>query len=209
MDVYEAIATLRSMRRLKPDPVPDALVKRVLDAAIHAASGGNMQNWAFVVVRDAEKKRRIAEWYSDGLRRLMASGYGQRPDLSPEQAAAAERTRRSAQYLADHMAEAPVLIFCCLMLPPGASGDVRTGSSIYPAVQNLMLAARAEGLGTTLTTLYSFHDDEVKDLLGIPRNVVTAAMIPMGWPMGRFGEGPRKPLREVTYIDSWGNSPAW
>ena len=215
MDVTEAITTLRSMRRLKPDPVSDELVRKVLEAAIHAASGGNQQAWAFVVVRDAEKKRKIAEWYRDGLRLLFESGYGEPrpgdPAPTPEQEAAGERTRRSAQHLADHMAEAPVLIFACLVGDPSGETrhDARSGSSIYPAVQNLMLAARAEGLGTTLTTIHAFHDDELKELLGIPSHVLTAAMIPMGWPMGRFGAGPRRPVREVTHIDEWGHPPNW
>ena len=215
MDVYEAITDLRAMRRLKPDPVPEELIRKVLGAAIRAASGGNQQRWAFLVVRDLEKKRRIAAWYQDGLARLLASRYGQpragEPPLTPEQTAAIQRTRSSAQHLADHMAEAPVLIFACLVGDPNAPGaqNLRGGSSIYPAVQNLMLAACAEGLGTTLTTIHAYHDDEVKELLGIPPHVITAAMIPMGWPLGRFGPGPRKPLRDVTYLEKWGNHPDW
>ena len=214
MDVYEAITNLRSMRRLKPDHVPDELVRKVLEAAIRAASGGNQQNWSFLLVRDSEKKKRIGTWYKDGLARLFASGYGQpkpgEPPFAPAEAAAKERTKRSAQHLADNFAEVPVLIFACLVTDPvGGAPNVRSGASIYPAVQNLMLAASAEGLGTTLTTVHAHHDNEIKEYLNIPANVVTAALVTMGWPTGTFGPGPRRPLAEVTYVDSWGNRPDW
>ena len=213
MDLYQAIGNLRSMRRLKPDPVPDELLQKVLGAAIRASSGGNQQTWAFVVVKDPQKKQRIAGWYQDGLERLFASGYGEPrpgdPEPTPQQTAASERTRSSARHLAEHMGEVPVMIFACLTGVPEGAHNARSGASIYPAVQNLMLAACAEGLGTTLTTLHAHHDEELKELLGIPKHVLTAAMIPMGWPTGKFGPGPRKPLEEVTYAETWGRRPDW
>jgi nitroreductase len=197
MDLFEAIYTLRAMRRLKPDPVPDEDVWKVLDAAIRAPSGGNRQPWRFVVVRDPEKKRKIGEWYLDGWNKM----YGPVRDAAPAGSAGA-RTFRSADYLANHIADAPCLIFPCVD-SSGVASVSGTGANIFPAVQNLMLAARALGLGTTLTTLHRTHDAEVKELLGIPEKYDAVAMIPLGWPLGRFGSGPRRPVEEVTFWDSW------
>jgi nitroreductase len=197
MEILEAIYTLRAMRRLKTDPVPDELVWKVLDAAIRAPSGGNLQPWRFVVVTDAAKKKKIGEWYLDGWNKM----YGPRRDV-PITDPAAARTFKSADHLANHIAEAPVLIFATVMSNMASVSGA--GPNIFPAVQNLMLAARALGLGTTLTTLHKHHDADVKELLGIPDGVETMALIPMGWPKGNFGTGPRRPVEEVTHWDSWG-----
>jgi len=197
MEIFEAIYTLRAMRRLKPDPVPEELVWKVLEAATRAPSGGNLQPWGFVVVTDPAKKKKIGEWYLDGWNK----SYG------PARAAmlanpAAARTFRSADHLANHIADVPVLIFATVLTSMASASGA--GPNIYPAVQNLMLAARALGLGTTLTTLHRTHEAEVRELLGIPEGVETMAMIPLGWPKGKFGAGPRKPVEEVTHWDSWG-----
>ena len=197
MDIFEAIYTLRAMRRLKTDPVPEELVWKVLDAAIRAPSGGNLQPWRFVVVTDAAKKAKIGEWYLDGWNKM----YGPRRDV-PITDPAAARTFKSADHLANHIAEAPVLIFATVMSNMASVSGA--GPNIFPAVQNLMLAARALGLGTTLTTLHKHHDADVKELLGIPDGVETMALIPMGWPKGKFGSGPRRPVEEVTHWDAWG-----
>lgn len=203
-DIFEVIGTQRAMRRLKPDPVPEEYIKKILWAATRAPSGGNRQNWRWLVVTDPEKKKQIQQWYKEGWDNLVASGYGNRPDLPPDEAASNERVMRSAQYLADHLHEVPVLIFACALLGPGQH-DLTAGSSIYPAVQNLMLAARALGLGTALTTLHRIRQDDVRRLLGIPETVETAALIPVGWPKGKFGAGFRKPVEDVTYWEHWGN----
>ena len=198
MDLFEAINTQRAMRRLKPDPVPDDLIWKVLEAAIRAPSGGNRQPWNFLVVRDPEKKRKIAEWYLDSWNK----SYGlikQAAMASPETA----KTYASAEYLANHLAEVPVLIIATVN-NAGVAPVSPPGASIYPAVQNLMLAARALRLGTCLTTLHRTHEAEVKQLLGIPENVETMALIPLGWPKGKFGAGPRLPVDKVTYWDGWG-----
>jgi nitroreductase len=198
MDIFEAIYTLRAMRRLKTDPVSDGLVWKVLDAAIRAPSGGNLQPWRFVVVTDAAKKKKIGEWYLDGWNKM----YGPRRDV-PITDPAAARTFKSADHLANHIAEAPVMIFATVMSNMASVSGA--GPNIFPAVQNLMLAARALGLGTTLTTLHKHHDADVKELLGIPDGVETMALIPMGWPKGNFGTGPRRPVEEVTHWDAWGS----
>ena len=197
MDVFEVINTTRAMRRLKPDDVPDELVWKVLAAAIRAPSGGNRQPWAFMVIRDEETKKKIGAWYLEAWN----ATYGQAKDTVTADAQGA-RMFGSADHLANHLAEVPVLILA--MVRSGAVGTSPSGSYIYPAVQNLMLAARALGLGTTLTTLHRAHEADVKALLGIPDEIETMALIPMGWPEGKFGMGPRKPVEEVTYWESWG-----
>jgi nitroreductase len=111
----------------------------------------------------------------------------------------------SARHLSEHMAEAPVLVLACIALD-GARPTVTTGASVYPAAQNLMLAARALGIGSCITTIHKFRDEQVKQLLGIPADVETAALIPLGYPLGKFGRPPRRPVGEVAFADSWGQS---
>jgi nitroreductase len=200
MDIFEAINTQRAMRRLKPDPVPDDLIWKLLDAAVRAPSGANRQPWNFIVIRDAETKAKIAEHYLDGWNTAYEP-FKQAAMASPEMA----KTYASAEHLANHLAEVPVLIIAAVNLsmvapvsPPGAS--------IYPAVQNLMLAARALGLGTTLTTLHRAHEAEVKQFLGIPDGVETMALIPVGWPRGKFGSGSRIPTERVVFWEKWGQA---
>ena len=197
MDFFDVIRTQRAMRRLKPDPVSDEDLWTILDAAIHAPSGGNTQAWNFLVIRDEEAKKKIGAWYLEGWNRA----YGPRREamLADEKMS---RLFRSADYLANHLAEVPVLI---LATQRGAGQDLSYGASIYPAVQNLMLAARALGLGTTLTTLHRFHEKDVKRLLGIPDDVNTMALIPVGHPRGKFGEPKRVPVDKVTYWERWGD----
>lgn len=199
MDLFEALHTTRAVRRFKPDPVPDELITKVLDAAIRAPSGANRQPWSFLVVKDAGLRRQIAEYY---LRAFLDS-YG-----APERAATLDKNvYRSARYLAEHMAEAPVFIIPCIATPGGRS-SFGTGSSIYPAVQNLMVAARGLGLGTTLTSLHKRYEAQVKAILGIPDGVETAALIPLGYPAEGVTFGPvrRRPVSEVTYLDWWGSA---
>jgi len=198
MDFFEVVTTQRAMRRLKPDDVPDELLWKILDAAVMAPSGGNVQPWNFLVVRDRATKEKIGEWYLDAWERTYGparAAMTSNPDMA--------RTYRSADYLARHVADAPVLIFAMIRKNMPDAGAT-LGASIYPAVQNLMLAARALGLGTTLTTLHKLHEREVKELLGIPENVETMAMIPVGWPRGKFGTPPRMPADKVTYWERWG-----
>jgi nitroreductase len=201
MDFFEAAHTQRAMRRLKPDPVSDEDLWKILQTATMAPSGGNRQGWNFVVVRDAEKKRKIGEWYLDAWNKSYTPARdAMRAD--PQM----KRTFDSADHLANHIADVPVLIFATLRKEP-FPGTI-SGASIYPAVQNLMLAARAIGLGTTLTTLHKLHEAEVKQLLGIPDDYETAAMIPVGWPRGKFATPSRLPPEKVVYWDSWGERKA-
>jgi nitroreductase len=206
MDILEAIYTTRAMRRLKPDPIPDTVLRAILDAAIRAPSGGNSQGWNFVVVRDAGLRARLAAiWRAVAEEQLFAPGTPYVRLLESADPAVAGQTRRmldSVRYLAEHMEDAPAIVIACIRTD-GRSTGITTGSSIYPAVQNLMLAARAFGVGTTLTTIHRQRQDEVRALLGIPADVETAALIPLGYPMGRWGVAKRRPLDKVAYGDRW------
>ena len=200
-DLFEILRSTRSMRRLKPDPVPDSLLHQVLEAATYAASGGNMQNWRFLVIRDPAIKEAAAAWYRKGWHETVAPRYrsgGPAPGSTPEQFA---RMLAAAEHLADHLHEAPVWIVPCLSGPRGS------GASIYPAVQNILLAARALGLGSTLTTLYLLHEKEAEAAMGIPADFHSYAILPLGFPLGKFGPVRRAPLSEVVYADRWGE--AW
>ena len=196
-DLFEAIHSQRAIRHFKPDPVPEELIRQVLDAAIRAPSGANRQPWAFIVITDPGLKRQIAAFY----KRSWDQAYGGHTSSG----ALSTQVRLSAAHLADHMVEVPVLIMACIDRGGGAS-TLTSGSSIYPAVQNLMLAARGLRLGTVITTLHKRYEGEIKALLEIPENVETAALIPMGYPSkeARFGGSRRKPVEEVTYRDRWG-----
>ena len=220
LDVFEAMHSARAMRRFKPDPVPEALITRILDAAIRAPSAGNAQNWAFVVVRDAEQRRRLGAIYrkASDIASAMYAARGRPPHLSEAQF---RRLMTSGAFLWDHMAEAPVILVPCqtqprLPSPDALPPDIRArfadeqgyverirGSSIYPAVQNVILACRALGLGTTITTNHIRCEDEVKDVLGVPDDVATFALMPIGYPLDPFGPVTRRPLAEVTHADRW------
>lgn len=203
-NIFEVIGSQRAMRRLKPDPVPEEYIKRIIWAATRAPSGGNRQPWRFLVVQDPEKRAAIARLYKLAWDAYSPGAAAVSERLTDAEAASNDRVVRSSQYLADHMHEVPVLIVVCSLAQAPVNAGIASGSSIYPAVQNLMLAARALGLGTALTTLHRQHEDEVRKVLGIPETVDTAALIPVGWPMGRFGEGRRQPVEAVTYWDAWG-----
>jgi nitroreductase len=129
------------------------------------------------------------------------AGAAKEPRESP-----AGKMLASARHLGEHLGEAPVLVLACIVLDPGVEPSLTTGASIYPAVQNLMLAARAHGIGSCITTIHRFRDAQVKELLGIPADVETAALIPLGYPLGKFGRPPRRPLREVAFADRWGQA---
>ncbi len=216
--LFEAIHSARSLRRLKPDPVPERLITQVLDAAIRAPSGGNAQNWAFLVVRDAALRHALGQVYrraSDIAEKVYAAK-GQPPHLTQRQY---RRMMAAGAYLWEHLGEAPVIVVPCLHRPavpdtPGvdvaaerAYAERIRGSSIYPAVQNIILACRALGLGTTLTTNHLRCETEVRALLRLPDDVDSFALMPIGWPLDPFGPLSRKPLAQVVHADRWGN--AW
>jgi nitroreductase len=195
MDVFEAIRTTRAMRRLDPGrAVAEADLLKVLEAASKAPSGGNAQPVEWIVVRDPELRRRLGEIYGVEAHRTLPA-YEERARSDP----AVARMLRSALHLADHLGEAPVLLIPC-----APAGRVRVEGSVYPAIQNLMLAARALGLGTTMTSMHRDNEQAVKDLLGVPDEIQTFAIIPLGYPLGRWGEARRRPVGETTHWDRWG-----
>ena len=199
MDFFDVANTQRAMRRLHSDPVPEEDLWKILDAATKAPNGGNRQPWNFVVIRDAGVKTKIAAWYLEAWNKAYG---GATKDAMLANADMA-KTYRSANYLANHMADVPVLVLATIKKEMFAIGPT-LGASIYPAVQNLMLAARALGLGTALTTLHKMHEEDVKQLLGIPDDVETMALIPVGRPKGQFGAVNRMPAEKVVYWDGWG-----
>lgn len=213
--LFEAMATMRAMRRLKPDAVPEALVWRIIEAATQAPSGGNRQNWHFVVVTEPDAKRFIQERYQtafqqyfDAASKAIAEG-GALP-VSQEAFEKQMRMARAGFHLADHLHEAPVLLFACVdrsavVHVGGSTGEISgLYASILPAVQNILLACRGLGLGAVLTTLHLMYEDEIKDRLGVPAPMHMAAMIPIGYPKGRFGPVTRRPPEEVTSWNRWG-----
>lgn len=194
--LFEAMYTQRALRYLKPAPVPDELVKQVIDAGIRAPNGGNSQRWAFVVIKD-EATKRIIEHYYPGV---------PRPNPDVPESPTERRARVSSDYLAEHTMDVPVWILACT-LHPGT--DLYDGASIYPAVQNMLLTARALGLGSVMTTRVrrdKEFEQAIKEHIGIPADWATAAMIPLGYPQEghHYGQTTRRPAGEVTHWDRWG-----
>ncbi len=220
--LFEIMYSLRAMRRLKPDPVPDELIWTVLDAAIRAPSGGNTQPWRFLVIRDDETKRFLQERYKRGWDRYLVANMQAASEApvppTPAEIEARVRMVASAGHLAEHLHEAPVLLLVCMMprslaLPPDPESQPPSPAalyaSIFPAVQNILLACRAHGLGATLTTLHLLYERSIKERLAIPAEVESVALVPIGWPLGRFGPTKtRAPIDTVTYWDRWGTMQA-
>jgi nitroreductase len=212
VELYEALRSTRAVRRLRPDPVPDAVLRRVLEAATYAPSGGNRQPWRIIAVRDATVKRRLRDLYRGPWEPYARSQRRRLERLPPEARARGERALRAGDRLAAHLDEAPVILVVCFhpeMLMITDSGLARPsivgGASVYPAVQNLLLACRAEGLGCVLTTLLCLAEAEIRPLLELPEPWATAAFVPVGYPAGA-GHGPvsRKPVEEMVFLDRWG-----
>jgi nitroreductase len=199
-DLFEIIRTTRSMRRLKPDPVPNELIRKILEAGVCAPSGGNMQRWRFLESVMRRSRGRSGPCTSAPGTSRFAPRYrsGQPAPGSQERFL---RLLDAAEYLAAHIHEAPVWIVPYL---EGGTPTRTSGSSIYPAVQNMLLAARALGLGATLTALYLRFEKEAEAALGLPSGVHSYALLPIGYPMGRFGPVRRIPLADVVYEDRWG-----
>lgn len=204
-DLFDIIHTTRAMRRLKPDPVPDELIHQILEAGVCAASGGNRQHWRFLVIKDRAIKEQVQRYYKRALDEVVGPRYRNSeppPGVTREQY---NRQHDAVTYLTEHFHEAPVWIVACL--DEGQQTPTRSsGASIYPAVQNMLLAARALGLGATLTTRHLLYEKEVEAILGLPPGVRSYAILPIGYPLGRFGPVRRAPLKEIVYLDHWGQS---
>ena len=204
MDVYEALYTTRAMRRCRPDPIPEDVQARILDAAIRAPSGGNTQNWRFMLVDDPDVRARLGPIYRECLALLWETIYKDRleaANAAPDDPEHAQmlRVQRSAQHLADHFEEYPLLLFSFVQFDP-------SGGSIFPATWSAMLAARAEGIGASLTSVFLFQLDNVLEILGVPKSEgwLFSSCVTFGYPTGRWGVAPRRPVHEVAFRNRWG-----
>jgi nitroreductase len=208
--LLEGLATTRTIRRFRPEPIPDDDLAAILFAATRAPSGSNRQPFRFVVLRDGPRARQAkallgtafrsgweAKRESDGY----SGGSGERDD-SPK-----ARVARAMQHFVDHFEETPVVVLACLKRY--RAPNPHEGASVYPAVQNLLLAARALGYGGVLTGWHSRVEDELRALLGIPEGVFIAGTVPLGRPVGGHGPVRRRPLRELVYDDGWECDAPW
>ncbi len=207
MSLEDAMLTQRAIRRLKLDPVDDALVLKLIELALKAPTGSNAQNWEFVVVRDRAVKAKLGR-----LNRQAWGVYGHIGRWLAERQGD-ERMGKiiaAVQWQADHFEEIPVVVVACLrgVIPPWPPvGAASAYGSIFPSVQNLLLAARAAGLGAALITLPLWSKFLARRALGLPWSVSPCAVIPLGWPQGRYGPTTRRPVGEVVSLDRYGNRP--
>ncbi len=211
MEIYDAMSTLRAVRRLKSDPIAQDVIDRVLTAATWAPTGGNMQPWRIVVVTDTDKKQRLEDLYRPHWERYLP-GYEKKiagaPDALREKA---QRAMEAGNYLATHLHDVPLIaVFCYnpgIMTITDSDLDrpsVVGGGSVYPAVQNFLLACRNEGLGCVLTTLLCYEEPEIKKMLCLPDDWYTCAHVPVGYPVkGGHGSISRNGLEKMVAYNSW------
>lgn len=214
LDVIDVIYSTRSMRRLRTEPIPESVIWELLDAAIRGPSSGNVQRWAWIVVTDMETKRKIAEWYRDAW---FSLGPGRRERLRSVAERFLPRFRAplgdddhapdpndaAGEHLANNLEHAPVWVIAAQR---GVRGEPNLvdGADIFGAVQNLMLAARSYGIGSTLTMLHRRRERDVAKVLGLPADVATIALIPLGYPERPFSVPRRRPVEEVVHWERWG-----
>ncbi len=207
--IFDIIHNTRAMKRLKPDPVPLELIRKILDAGTRAPSGVNTQPWEFLVIRDQGTKKWIQERYLH----FTVGRFGALVDSLEGVDTPHARMLRTVMHLAEHLHEVPVLLFVCghRDWPAAVPAEQRVGKapapygSIYPCVQNILLACRAVGLGASLTTIHHMFEEELAQYLGVPEDVAIVALLPMGFPQGSFGPVTRKPAEDLTHFDRWGD----
>ncbi len=212
MELYDALLTTRAMRRYANEPVTDEEVLHCLQAAQQAPSGGNLQPWQYLVVTDPSLRAEVGALYRAAYDRYERTLLAMTPRFrTPEDETSWRRTAEASRHLADHFGEAPAMVAFLMPVidwtPSDDEGPMDIGplyASVYPAVQNFMLAARGLGIGTALTTVVRIHHDELRELLGVPDTMEVAAIVPMGRPTGRFGVARRKPVHAVTHWDRFG-----
>lgn len=204
---FEILDNTRAIKRLKRDPVPLELILKVLDAGTKAPSGVNTQPWEFLVVRDSRTKKWIQERYLHFARQRFGALVDSLEGVDTPYA----RMLRTVTHLAEHLHEVPVLLFVCghRDWPAAVPVEKRVGKapppygSIYPCAQNVLLACRAVGLGASLATIHHMFEEELAEHLGVPDDVSLVALLPIGFPRGRFGPVRRKPARDLTHFDRW------
>jgi nitroreductase len=198
MDVFEVMGTCRAIRQLRPEPVPDEMIDRLMWAATRAPSPGNSQGWDLVVVTDAEARSRIGA----AVREAMSARVAAMPRTDRTSRLMLDGTAR----LVDTLDRAPVIVFVTggVIYPASSPREAFTWSALYPAAQNILLAARALGLGAVMTTLHHGADATIREVLGIPEHIRIAATIPIGWPDGvEFGPVNRRPVSDFVHRDRW------
>lgn len=200
--LFATLYTARALRRFKPDPVPDEVLFQVMDAAIRAPSGQNAQDWRFILVRDTKLKARMQAWSQTPWERYSAR-YAEHPELLDELPRSQRLSLRSVEHLVNHLAEVPVVVIVL-----GMKGRHSTpGGSAFPAVQNLLLAARGLGLSGSIFNFPLSHEDELREELGIPDSNQIYCCLPIGYPTDRHGPLRRKPVRDVVFDNRFGE--AW
>jgi nitroreductase len=197
MDAIEAMETCRAIRYLKPDPVPQALIERVIYAATRASSPGNSQGWDFVVVRDPATKARLGPVLRERMLPMVRS--------MPSAPGMVQRMLGGAQHLLESFERVPAWIFVCgrKVYPPGAGTEQMVHAALYPAAQNLIVAARSLGLGTTFTTFQLAAEAEMRAVLKLPSDVAIGVCVALGFPDRAFGPVARKPVEEVIHWEQW------
>jgi nitroreductase len=203
--IFDIMHTTRAMRRLKPDPVPDDLIVRILDAGIRAPNGGNFQTWHFVVVKDMAIKKAVQAIYKKAFDDIISPRYASAAPPPGSDAGKYHRQHLAVEYLTEHYHEAPVWIVACINHGDKQAGRM-SGASIYPAVQNMLLAARALGLGASLTTRHMFYAEEADAALELPPGYLSYAILPIGHPMGNFGPTGRGDLKDFVSLDKVGQN---
>ena len=205
MGVFETLYNCRAMRKLEPDEVPEELLVRLIDAANQAPSGSNMQRARWIVVRDPAQKAALAELNRTSVEAYIGPQSGRAEALPHQSADKRQRMLNAVLWQAEHMAEIPALIIACMLFDeePSAAARGMAGGSIWPGVQNLLLAARALGLGAAPTTLGLVDRDAAKEVLGLPPEMEAFCLIPVGWPKGNFGPVTRLPVAETLRWDRW------
>ena len=195
--LLEGMRTARAIRRLRSDPVPPELIRKVCEAGTFAPSGGNRQPWNFIAVMDPDRRAFVAERYRNAFRAYISPAL--EASKAPGFPEATRRNMKAALYLADHLHEVPVHLF--------VAGYTRRGQeqsqALFPAVQNVLLACRAVGLGASLTTVHRAFGPEIDAFLGLPEKQPTCALIPIGWPRGKFGRPPRKSVDECLFFERY------
>ena len=211
MDVFEALYTTRAMRRVSEKPIPDDVLKQMVDAGIRAPSGSNRQGWKFIVVTDLEIRNELGNLYREAWDFYVKEFYGGTSDLGAssvnddEKAEQVVRITKSATWLSENFHKVPAMFVVLSRNDP-------TGSSIFPAIWSLMLAGRAHGIGSCLTTVLGmFKPQKAFEILNIPsdKGWKIDAVVTAGYPLGKWGVAKRTPVDEVTYLNTWGNETNW
>ena len=194
----EAMFSQRAIRRFRPDPIPAEVMQDIMQAAIRAPNGGNNQGWHFIVVQDEEMRSKLGELYHEAW-------WAKRADagiMGPQDIPPGPSSMRSAMRLANEIGDAPVMVLVC-----ATAQGAQAAGSVIPAAQNMLLAARAFGIGGTIATLHPVVEERVHELFGIPDEAQVVYCMPFGYPRGNFGPVTRRPLNEVCSYDRWGAPP--